>query len=362
VETTADELEGLLRSRSGKTIRTRLAEIEAEQTPICEATFDADYRHQQTHDSLLDICVSAFGPQSEIFRRLNFGFLTSEPLKERGLKSFDCLLYNGDKKYALFVECKSSISSPSTTLTEIGEAIAVAETERGYIETQIGDRIEIAEYVLCTPAEEAQPILRAMRERETSGDSPSPRPILLWQVNRFVNQTLQMVPLEFRTAPGGQHRDPELTKFLAAGVRIDDAEVVSKVYPSSHPLRVANEILTELVFRNFQTGSRLQAIRKRDAVGFLSHPTNLIHYAGASIARELYQRFEREGLDLDLLTNVPDDDDRLEINIEGKTPRTVSRGYVREYRTRAAQRMARKRAETAVISEFKQKQTDLTKY
>ena len=201
-----------------------------------------------------------------------------------------------------------------------------------------------------------------MRERETSGDSPPPHPILLWQVNRFVNQTLQMVPLEFRATPDGQHRDRELTKRLAGGVRIDDAEVVSKVYPSSHPLRVASEILTELVFRNFQTGSRLQTLRKRDTVAFLSHPTNLIHYSGPSIARELFLRFEREGLNLDLLARVPDDDDRLEVNIEGKTPRTVIRGYEREYRARAAQRMARKRAESAVVSEFKQKQTDLSKY
>jgi len=310
----------------------------------------------------LDICVSAFGPQSEIFRRLNFVFLTSEPLKERGLKSFDCLLYNSDKKYALFVECKSSISSPSTTLSDVGEAIEVAESERRYIETQIGDRIEIAEYVLCTPAEEAQSVLRAMRVRETAGDSPSPQSILLWQVNRFVNQTLQLVPLEFRAAPRGQHRDTELTKLLADGIRVDDAEVVSKVYPSSHPLRVAIEILTEMVFRNFQAGTRLQSIRKRDAIAFLSHPTNLIHYSGTSIARDLYQRFEREGLDLDLLGRVPDDDDRLEIRIDGKTPRTVVRGYEREYRAHAAQRMARNRAESAVIAEFKQKQMDLSKF
>lgn len=308
----------------------------------------------------MDICVSAFGPQSTIFNRLGFGFLSSEPLKERGLKNFDCLVYNAVDKYALFIECKSSISSPSTIIAEIREAIEVARREREYLESQIGDRIDVAEYVLCAPAEEAQTVVRTMRERESSDEQDAASSILLWQVNRFVNQTLQLVPLDFRTPPRGQHRNPQLTRCLADGVRTDEAEVVSKVYPSSHPLRTAKEILTELLFRNARSGARLQSVRKRDAIAFLSDPANLIHYAGAAIARELYQRFERESAEFGLIGGVVDDDDRLEIHIDGKTPRTITRGYGREYRSRAVARMARRRAEAAVLAEFKQKQTTLS--
>ncbi len=124
-----------------------MAELEDELLPQCEAAFESDYRRQQAHDSLLDICVSAFGPQSEALHPGGFSFLTSEPLKERGLKSFDCFVYNVSQKYAIFIECKSSISSPSTTLSDVRKAIDVAEQERSYLEVQIGDKIELAEYV-----------------------------------------------------------------------------------------------------------------------------------------------------------------------------------------------------------------------
>ena len=172
-------------------------------------------------------------------------------------------------------------------------------------------------------------------------------------------QTLQLVPLDFREPPSGQHKDSALTRQLAEAVRID-AEVVARLDPSSHQLRVANEILSELLFRNYRVGGRLQEFRKRDAMEFLSSPRNLVHYAGATIARDLYRQFEQTGLDLGLLSRAADDEDCLEVAIEGKTPKTVLRGYERKYRALAVERMAHKRAADAVVAEFHQKQTNLS--
>ncbi len=202
-------------------------------------------------------------------------------------------------------------------------------------------------------------MIRTLKEQDAAEGTERPTPpILLWQVNRFIGQTLQLVTLEHRPAPTGQHRDSELTRKLAGAVRINDAEVLSKVYPSSHPLRVGTEILTELLFKNAREGLRLQLVRSRDALAFLAQPTNLIHYAGPSIARQLYERFEREGIEFGLLTKSSDEPDRIEINVEGKTPRTVLRG-TKEDRSQFTHRMARIRAEDAVVAEYGRKQSNL---
>jgi hypothetical protein len=54
--------------------------------------FEKHFERSGYHDKLVDVCISAFGPESKCCTELGYAFVSSEPLIERGVKNFDVLI------------------------------------------------------------------------------------------------------------------------------------------------------------------------------------------------------------------------------------------------------------------------------
>lgn len=360
---TEEIFDGLLRAKGGKLLKQRYLEIVEESTPEAGRDYDDNLKRQNAHDALVDASASAFGPASRIYRETGFGLVTSEPLKEESVKCVDFLVYNSLRKIALFVECKASVSSPSRAVRDVYESAGVIKERLGRIEEKIGDKITIPEYVLCVPAEHSQDIVRYLEQAEAQDPPPEGEAVRLWQVNRFVDQTLQLYTrLNWRAPPGAQHHDAHLTKVLAEGIPVDGAELYSKVYPSSHPVKVAKEIILRFASRNLAASTRLQSFGTQDLDAFVGDPSSLLHYSREEICRALTDRFLREGIDLGLVVQTGAGGQHFDLQVEGRTTKTLLRNYERAYREAAVRRIVESRAKSKVVDEHQKHHPDITEY
>lgn len=360
---TEEVFDNLLRSRGGKLVKQRFLEIVEEVTSEAERDYDDNLKRQNAHDALIDASASAFGPASRIYRETGFGIVTSEPLKEESVKCVDFLVYNSAQKIALFVECKASVSSPSRAVRDVYDSAAVVKERLPQLEQKIGDKIGIAEFVLCVPAEHSQDIARYLEQSEAQDPLAEGDAVRLWQVNRFVDQTLQLYTrLNWRTPPGAQHHDAHLTRVLAQGVPVDGAELYSKVYPSSHPVKVGKEIILRFAARNLAASTRLQSFGTPDLDTFVRDPSTLLHYSREEICRTLTDRFLREGTNLGLIAQTAGDAQHFDLQVEGRTVKTLLRNYERAYREKAVRRIVESRAKSRVVAEHQSRHPDITEY
>lgn len=353
-----DELDRLLGSNAGPTLSARIKDLTEGGLEEAIRTFDADWHRQNVHDHLLDICASAFGPRSVAFPELGYAFVSCEPLMELGAKSFDLLILKPASNYAIFVECKSALTASAVAVSDIQRSVDAVLQNKTYLEEAIGNHFDVSEYVLCVPAEITVDVAKELARRGLDTTK-----ILLWQVNKFERQLLQL----FTLVPGRdkahqQHADPNLTRLLADGVNVADSEVVARAYPSSHPLRQAIECLGSLVAR----GPLSEDLRKEfpvdEVMGFFINPANIPHYAIAEVGARLAERFVREGKSMGLLRSSDSDPTKIVLQIEGKSIKTVVANYRRRYRERAAERIARNRAEEAALEEFRRSHPSLFRF
>lgn len=352
--------EGLLQGAAAPWAKDRAKLLAAAGLEGSRSLYDSSLKRQQEHDSLLDICASAFGPESRAYRETDFAFLSAEPLKEKGVRSFDCLIYSTKKRYALFVECKSSVSAGGDVLADTRRAIADEQANRPYLEDQIGGPIEIAEYVLCVPSPSYQETFHAIQRLETAGAVPSDPPILLWSIDKFSGQQLTLcTTLIWRKPPTGQHRDSGLTHLLSSALSVEESEMVTKVYPSSHPVRVGREILIQAWKRQKpQKAGRLELVAS-EVIDSLAQPSTMPHYAARQIAPSLLRTFLRDAVDYGIAEDPGETPGMVPLKVEGKQLLTILRAYERTHKEGWASRHARKSAEEAVVEEYYRRQTRL---
>lgn len=258
-----NELNRLLASKSGKEVQVRIKEIEKNLHKIEIESFKKHFERSEYHDKLVDICISAFGPESKCYNDLGYAFISSEPLVELGVKNFDVMIYNDKKKHAIFVECKSSVkSNRGKYISDAYEAKTNVIENQKYLEEMLGDEIETMEFVICVPSHKTDGIVREIERQENEGeiDVSSNDLLLIWQVNLFEGEVLQLFTrINSRDKQyKSQHKYLNLTKMLGSDGHEVKSEVLTKFYPSSHPLTMGSKIVTEIVTKNMREKYPLQ--------------------------------------------------------------------------------------------------------
>ena len=362
-----NELNRLLASKGGKEVRVRIKEIEKnlQQTEI--KSFENHFERSEYHDKLVDICISAFGPESKCYNDLGYAFISSEPLVELGVKNFDVMIYNDKKKHAIFVECKSSVkSNRGKYISDAYEAKTNVIENQTYLEKMLGDEIKTMEFVICVPSDKTHGIVSELERQENKGeiDVTSNDLLLIWQVNIFEGEVLQLFTRIYsRDNPyKSQHNDFELTKMLGNDGHEVKSEVLTKFYPSSHPLTIGSKIVTEIITKNMREETQINVFSKESVVIFCKSSRNLAHYACEMLGKNIVDHFIGESKNLGLIEEVEGEEDLFKFNLEGKRLKTILNNYKEEYKKAFVARKVRQKAAKQVVEEYYKKCPDLSTY
>ena len=362
-EANDEEIAGVLKSRLGRQIRPRFDELVRNFLPQEEERLRKGHEQQELHDSILDICASAFGPEGPLSGEVGYRSLSTEPLVELGVPNFDLLIYDSTRKAAIFVEVKSSIAKPGAAINQVYEAIDALKKQLGYLEEQIGDEISEMEFVICTPSEEESKLTRELVRQEKEGEIDSTAVPLLkvWRVDRFKDQTLSLVPAIASREQGidSQHRDRKLTRLLADGVRVEEAEVNVAAYPSSHPLRHARRAIAQNVANRIASDQPIKEFSEDHVRQVFEAPQYLLHYDQAQIALSLTQQFLVKAVELGLIKPIDGRPRWFELNVAGRTLRTILRNFEEGYFSELANRKAVQKALQTAQEEFRETHPDL---
>jgi len=361
-----NELNRLLASKSGKEVQVRIKEIEKILHKIEIESFEKHFERSEYHDKLVDICISAFGPESKCYNDLGYAFISSEPLVELGVKNFDVMIYNDKKKHAIFVECKSSAkSNRGKYISDAYKAKMEVIENQKYLEEMLGDTIETMEYVICVPSHKTDGIVRELERQEKEGeiDITSDDLLLIWQVNIFEGEVLQLFTRIFsRDKYKCQHNDFNLTKMLGSDGHEVKSEVLTKFYPSSHPLTIGSKIVTEIIIKNMRENTQINVFSKETVNQFCKSSRNLAHYACEKLGEKLVNHFIEECENFGLIEKVEGEEDLFKFNLEGKRLNTILNNYKKEFKKAFVARKVRQKAAKQVVEEYYKKYPDLSTY
>lgn len=346
---------------SNREVRLAAERLEKDGLDEAERLYDRAFDDHHAHDTLVDICASAFGPTSRLFRETGYAFFSTEPLVEIGVRNFDLLIYNPSSKAAIFVECKGGLSNPARDIDAIYEKITEVERHREYLSVQLGDEIKSLEFVICVPAEYADRAVREIEQREEKPGHGLP-PIRVWHVNWFREQTLQLWTRISGREPRrmARHADARLTAMLAEGVRCGDVEVFAGAYPSSHPARLGQAVLAALLPQNVAQNRAVNIVDARDVEAFFVG--SMVHYLPAQVGKQAAERFIREGLAHGLLEQVDGAPNSFKVRVDGRSVKTILDRYKRDFREAAARRIARRKAIGQAAEDFRRANPPLEKY
>jgi hypothetical protein len=362
-----NELNRLLASKSVKEVRVRLKDIKTKLLPNEMKAFEKHYERSEYHDKLVDICISAFGPESKCYNDLGYAFISSEPLVELGVKNFDVMIYNDKMKHAIFVECKSSAkSNRGKYISDAYEAKKNVIENQKYLEEMLGDKIQTMEFVICVPSEITDGIVRELERKEKEGeiDVTSNELLLIWQVNIFAREVLQLFTrINSRDKPyKSQHNDIKLTKILGSDGHEVKSEVLTKFYPSSHPLTIGSKIVTEIIIKNMRENTQINVFSKESVEQFCKSSRNLAHYACEKLGKNIVDHFIGECEKFGLIDKVEGEEDLFKLNLEGKHLSTILSNYKKEYKNEFVARKVRQKAAKQVVEEYHKKYPDLSNY
>ena len=361
-----NELNRLLASKSGKEVQVRIKEIEKNLHKIEIESFKKHFERSEYHDKLVDICISAFGPESKCYNDLGYAFISSEPLVELGVKNFDVMIYNDKKKHAIFVECKSSAkSNRGKYISDAYEAKMKVIENQEYLEGMLGDKIETMECVICVPSHKTDGIVRELERQEKEGeiDVTSDDLLLIWQVNIFEGEVLQLFTRIYsRDKYKCQHNDLGLTKMLGSDGHKVKSEVLTKFYPSSHPLTIGSKIVTEIITKNMRENTQINVFSKETIEQFCKSSRNLAHYACEKLGKKLVDHFIEECENFRLIEEVEGEEDLFKLNLEGKRLSTILNNYKEEYKKAFVARKVRQKAAKQVVEEYYKKYPGLSTY
>jgi len=362
-----NELNNLLRSKSGKEVRLRIKEIEKNLQQNETKSFENHFERSEYHDKLVDICISAFGPESKCYNDLGYAFISSEPLVELGVKNFDVIIYNDKKKHAIFIECKSSVrSNRGKYIYDAYEAKSKVIENQKYLEEKLGDEIQTMEFVICVPWHYTDSIVRELERQENEGeiDITSDDLLLIWQVDIFGGELVQLFTrINSRDNPYKcQHNDIELTKMLGSDGHEVKSEVLTKFYPSSHPLTIGSKIVTEIITKNMRESTQINGFSKETVKQFCESYRNLAHYACEKLGKSIVDHFIGEGELFGLIEKVGEEDDLFKLNLEGKHLSTILNNYKKEYKNEFVARKVKQKAAKQVVEEYHKMYPDLSNY
>lgn len=321
---------------------------------------------QNLHDELIQCCISAFNPESECCRDSGYEFATVEPLTELKVKNFDVLLYNEGQELGIFVECKTDCSDWSKEVTHAYEAIEDLERNIAHLEGELKLNIRQKEYVMCVPSEHENSVANAIEAQEKLGrvDVKVDPLLLIWGIHLFSStQKIQLFTRihSKRDDFKKHHRDKKLTSLLTTGVSTS-SEVLAAFFPSSHPIKVFPGAVPWILRENQRAGRDLAVFPKSLPITYFTDSRNLPHYSRMSIGAEFADRFISEGIELQLIEEVPENQTELRFTSKGKTIKTIHSNYKKAYMDWFLEKNVTRRAERMAVLEYLKKQATLVRY
>jgi len=374
----------LKESRFGKDINKKIEELKKEFWEEASQKFYSQLRTSERHDMMINICMLPFLPNGKCFEELGYTFISVEPLLELGVKNFDLLILNRKKKYAIFVECKSSISTNARDYIIDGyKAIEEIVKNKSYLENSIGNEIKIMEFVFCVPAggdrerlvkqieimenkgeiddlaSSSYKLMKELKDEDKLDFYEKPR-FLVWELTIFNEQCLTLFTrINSRKEKNlCQHKDTELTRLLGRGVSADEGtELFVRMHPSSHPYTKGLEIISEVFDKNKEKNEEDRIFSYELINRFLQDKSTISHYAQESLSKKIAAEFIKKSLDFGIIEDLGNSQFRLKL--KGKKWETVKENYKRKYHEGAINKIATKYAEEKIIEEFEEKHTSL---
>lgn len=360
-----EEFNSLLNTkRLSDKVKNRFSELKREYMDKKERDFRKQLENDYYHDQLMNICISAFSPDSICYRTTGYEFVSTEPLIEKtfteeNIKNFDLLVINSKQKIAIFIECKTSTSKPGKIIADTYSAIESCNEYKNYLEDNIGNEIDFMEFVICVPASEVDHLVREIERREGFGEiNVDNDPLLkIWQIDVFKGQNLQLFTriTSRKNSFQSQHRDGKLTKILAEGVEVEDSEIFVKTHPSSNPLTQGKEVIVEIFRINRDKDHDERTFTKSQIRRFFESSGTISHYASDIISYKLAEHFIGECLAYDIIEQIPEKAESYRLKIGGKKLKTVLSNYEKEYIKGFVERVATKHAKKKVVEEFRDK-------
>lgn len=180
------------------------------------------------HNKILSACIFPFVQQNNITQKLDYVYIRSSPLSERGVKNVDFLIASKTDRILIFGEAKGTITDPRTTITEYKERIKTINENSVYIQNMFPD-IKLWEYVLGVPSDRAVETSKTITRSNTN--------IILWQVGIWDGDKLSIVVPDTDTATRQKmmHKNNALNKALGhEGVQTSTS--FKTFYHESHPV------------------------------------------------------------------------------------------------------------------------------
>jgi hypothetical protein len=367
VDSWRDEFDHLLKSKN-KILKKLFEESTKKYNPNdANNIFSKQFESDERHDNLLNICISAFTPGSKCCDNLEYYFISSEPLIELNVKNFDILIINKSKKYAIFVECKSSINKGY--VADGYEAIANVISNKDHLQKKIGNEIDIMEFVFCVPPSQVNRLIKQIEITEVNCkiDPEKDSIFLIWQLDRFKGQKLQLLPnIKIKTRSSGfsyQHSDRALTAILAKGIDVTENEFVVDTYPSSNACSQGRALISKIIIDNTHkineenrqrllnnlgelTKEEQDKIRKTFSKDFVyryfqSNKT-LAHYDSTTVGKKLAEHFIGESLKFEFIESI--DQGNYILKMGGKELHTILNNYENKYKEKFLNEKAAKEA------------------
>lgn len=358
-----EKIQAVIDSKHGSQLVKRIDELKNNKEIIdAEHTkYDQNYEIASRHDSLITVCASTFGPESQCAQELGYYFVSSEPLAELSVKNYDVLVYNPNLKKAIFIECKSSISRAGKIVNELYEAKEQVENNKEYLEEKIGGDIESLEFVICVPTEYTNTIAQEFEKREKDGtiDEDIDGLFLIWQVNRFFDDSLQLFTRISRDKEYDcQHKDRDLTRLLGKGCNVSDSEVIIKFNMSSHPQKKNIQIVAHIAKKCLHSESSIE-FSQALVEEFCTSESTLVHYSRDEIGSKIADAFLRENKELELIEPIEDKNGCFKLKIKGKTLGTIIKNYEKEYKEKRIKKNILRVAQKKAYDEIKSTQLSL---
>ena len=334
---------------------------------VIEERFESSIETAEDHNDLVRTVCTAFGPRSTIYNESGWRLAGIEPLHELdpSLRNPDVIIGNPDREMLVTVECKSGLSSPQNTLTQIREAAETVLDHREYLAEQAGCEFSRIERVLCIPGPIADTAVRAIEQEENETD-PS-EPILLWKVFRFDEETIQLHTNFSTRTPTESAHDNQLAQLLdeEGAPTADQPRVTPEVFLESHPFVTMDSIFSEVLYRREIGDGSIQKFTRDEVFRYLNDQEILPHYATQQVADDICDNLLETMKDLGLIEETDSGDgmaDGLE-TYEYATSRRSSSNILNalrsQYRNEWIERRAEREAREAVVEEFNDEHTSL---
>ncbi|QXO95907.1 hypothetical protein KSK55_05845 [Methanospirillum purgamenti] len=318
------------------------------------------------HLEMVQACCRAFCG-TDLAIKTGFHFVCAEPLIEfgglqEGNKSFDLLLFNDTSKKAIFIECKSSISSVKNVSTEIEQSIQLVQKNKEYLSERIDDTIswDDCEYVLCIADKDSEKI------HQSKDDSIQKNKSSMLNRDGFVIWIFHPFSKIAQISEKYSHADPVLHELLQMGTEKKSLQTRLDIpyCITSHPYIIIEQaVLGQCYPKQYAKRESIEdpkRITKNLMMNEMMKSISLV--TSPSVKKDMVKRKLEEvvayGLRYDLFAD--EDKESFRINCRGERTKTVvdvlKEKYIENWAVYEATIEARLKVEDEMMKTISQKE------